>query len=1020
MLALCATLVAAAGLAGDPLAPYRGQPILSIEVRAPADEDLDDLKDLIDLKPGFLLATDDINAALNRLYALGRFSDVGVTAQRRHGTVTLHFYVRPIRRLGRIDVLGVREVDADALMHALELQAGDEIDRRTEERLLTRATEYLRRAGFPHAHVRVATEAGEGATTLFTLAVHEGEPIRVARVRFVGRPRAPVEVLRRIVMTRAGGILDRNRLAEDRGRLLDAMRRHGFLQAEVAEPDVHVEGNDAVVSFAVHAGDRFRVEISGSLLISKTDAQELWPTPVAPVQLSDLHLFAERIADRLRRLGYFDAKTSLSLRRDAAREISHVQIVAQEGPLYHVASVRFQGAQVFPGEQLAEQVRAVLKQDLESSQLLRRLSRTDRCLTFGARLGRDDERCPNVDVPPEARWLPQVFDNAFAEITAAYRNRGYLSVRVGPAKVSFEDAQERGRPIAARRVHVEVPVEEGPQTLIGAISLRGNVALAAGDLLKEIERATTRPEGVTIVPGAPYSASAIEDGRIAVVRRYRDLGYIYANIFADVRLAADKKTVDLAYRCEEGPQVHIERVLVRGNTFTQESVILDRMELKAGDIYRLDRAVGDQRAITALGVFTGVRVKLIDEERAGELKDLVVEVAERNRMELRLRGGISSADGPRATITAAHTNVLGSATQLSGSLTVNRQVFFGLYGDLGATMQRRYHDFSALDQIEREARLGARWPVTVGLGARVDLVHERQNAIPYSFDALSLILGADWTPLRPLTVAMEVKGSVTDLQCLGDGSEVDNCVEQLRSEQGGRVISTGLRTVFPEVGPSITLDLRDDPFNPTEGVLANARAVYVLGNRQPDSSQPSRTPFSYTKVEGLLSGYLPTAGIVLAMSARAGNIRILDGDVPIDQRFYLGGRHTLRGFVERTLVAQDACIEGEAPDPDCHEIIRRTEDGLPLTHGGDFFLLVKSEARLPLSRSLSLGFFVDLGNLWIEPPSFADLGFRVGSGLGLRYETPVGPLAIDYGVNMSPRLANAEPTTQLHFSVGVF
>ncbi|MBI3178481.1 MAG: BamA/TamA family outer membrane protein [Deltaproteobacteria bacterium] len=1018
MLALCATYVAAAGLAGDALAPYRGRPILSIEVSAPPEENAEELAELIGLRPGFLLATDDINAALNRLYALGRFSDVGVTAQRRQGTVTLHFYVRPIRRLAAIEISGTTQADEDALLRALRLHPGEEVDRRSEGRLLARASEHLQRAGFPSAKVTV-THADSGATTSYTLHISEGDPIRVARVRFLGRPRAPLEVLRRIVSTRERGILDRNLLAEDKGRLIEAMRRHGFLQAEVGEPEVSVEGNSATVSFDVRAGDRFVVEVSGTRVVGEGDAKELWPVPVAPVASSDFELFAGRMANRLRRLGYFDAKASVHTRRDAAHEVTHVRIAVEEGPLHHVATLRFHGARVFDSEVLSEQVRAVLRQSV-TDPALRRLSRTDRCLVFRERLARDSERaCPNTDVEPEYRWLPEVYEDAFAEITAAYRNLGYLSARVGPAKTAFEDARRDGGRGLLRRVRVDVPVDEGPQTLVGAISLRGNLAFAAGELLGEIERATSRPEGVTIVPGAPYSASAVEDGRIAIVRRYRDLGYIYANIFADARLSADRKTADLTYRCEEGPQVRIQRVLVRGNTFTREDAIVDRMELAAGDIYRLDTAVSDQRAVTALGVFASVRVKLIDEERPGELKDLVVDVLERNRMELRVRGGISSADGPRATIAATHINVVGSATHVTGSVSVNRQVFFGLYGDLGATMQERYDGFSVLDQIEREVRLGARWPVTVDLSARVDLVHERQNAIPYSFDSLSLILGTDWILARPVTVAMEVKSSVTDLQCLGDGAS-QSCVDQLRSEQGGRVISTGLRTVLPEVGPSVTIDLRNDPFNPSQGVLANARAVYVLGSRQPDSSQPLRTPFSYTKVEGLLSGYIPAGGIVLALSARAGNIRILDGDVPIDERFYLGGRHTLRGFVERTLVAEDACIEGDAPDAGCHEVIRRTDDGLPLTNGGDFFLLLKSEARMPLGGSLSLGFFVDVGNLWIEPPAFADLGLRVGTGAGLRYETPVGPLAIDYGINLAPRAANAEPTTQLHFSVGVF
>src|SRR5689334_14546166 len=96
---LCVAVLAGDSLAVDALAPYRGRPVLSIEIDTPVDDDVVELKRLIAIQPGFLLATDDVDAALKRLYALGRFSDVGVTAERRQGTVSLHFYVRPMRRL---------------------------------------------------------------------------------------------------------------------------------------------------------------------------------------------------------------------------------------------------------------------------------------------------------------------------------------------------------------------------------------------------------------------------------------------------------------------------------------------------------------------------------------------------------------------------------------------------------------------------------------------------------------------------------------------------------------------------------------------------------------------------------------------------------------------------------------------------------------------------------------------------------------------------------------------------------
>src|SRR5690606_25014920 len=133
----------------------------------------------------------------------------------------------------------------------------------------------------------------------------------------------------------------------------------------------------------------------------------------------------------------------------------------------------------------------------------------------------------------------------------------------------------------------------------------------------------------SLFPGSPYSLNRVEDGRIAILRQYRDRGYIYAKVFADVDLVQDTHEAHLSYRIEEGPQVHLSRVLLRGNQFTRNSIIRSRLTLNPGDTYRLDEAIKSQRQIAALGVFSSVRVRLIDEETVSERKDLVTEVEER-------------------------------------------------------------------------------------------------------------------------------------------------------------------------------------------------------------------------------------------------------------------------------------------------------------------------------------------------------------------------------------------------------
>ncbi len=436
-----------------------------------------------------------------------------------------------------------------------------------------------------------------------------------------------------------------------------------------------------------------------------------------------------------------------------------------------------------------------------------------------------------------------------------------------------------------------------------------------------------------------------------------------------------------------------------------------------------------------------MRVKIIDEEKPAERKDVVAEVAERPRSAFDLRGGLSTADGVRVGFGYTHQNVLGTASRFDVSANVNRQLFFGLYGEYSDIMADRYTGGAASDryslgeQFERQIRVGLASPrlkrVIFDPLARIDLVHERENAISYSLDSWSVLFGLDFAPTDNINFGIGPELSFTNNDCILDGAVggEEECAEVEQRPTGGRplVVAGSRRTI--SVVPTLTFDYRDNPFNPTRGYYANVKGEYATGRRTPPDSEETDT-FSFAKVEGVLSGYLPASGLVLAASARAGLVSLLSGpDVPIDERFFLGGRTTLRGFAEGgTLIPDDACVFIDASPETCasspeSKRIARTPANPPVSPGGRFYLLFKLEARVPLtvfSENLSTGLFVDFGNLWIDVPTVQELGFRVGVGGGIRYATPVGPLALDFGFNTDPNVENGEVSPVVHFSVGVF
>mgnify|MGYP006271901657 CR=1 FL=1 len=1034
-----ALLTAPPPLGGDPLSPYRGQPVVSVELEAPPNEDVNSLRSLINIEPGYLLSTQNLQASIKRLYALGRFAAVNVYAKRISGSVQLRFVLESQTRLAELHIEGLERAAAGPLRDALEVRVGQEIDRGTLQAMEARATRHLEQAGFPEARaeVGIAERSQTGAASL-SVQIEEGDPQIVGEIRFIGNPRVPRPLLDELVRTEPGDILNEQRLARDRERLRKAYRKKGFLAARIYAPRIQRVGGKARVALPIDAGKRIAVRFVGNQSLADATLAQAWRGSSQAIDPDNPDELARRLEQIYVNRGRPDTRVEVRRMRRAERPgVLYLVCRIREGPRVFVDDILFEGATVFPQSVLRSQLRARLRAELGDSGLLAPID--------AGTLNRA-WHLPDASVPPVPigqRLVPRIYARTLEEITAAYRDRGYLSARVGPA-----ETERRGN-----RVQVRIPVREGPQTRIDSVSFRGNRVVAAKELLDVLSQ-SRRPaanggnEAPPAMPGRPYSPNAVEDGRIALLRAYRDRGYLYARVFTETQFFEERKRVALVYRFEEGPQVTLRNVLVRGNRYTAESLIRSRMTLAPGDRYRLEQALEDQRRIASLGVFSSVRVRLIDEETPGELKDLVAEVEERNRQPVDLTLGLSTADGPRLRLSYSHINVFGTASTFSSALKLNRKVFFGLYGEFGDEFRDRYQQFNALDQLERELRLGLRSPRILGLpldpSFRLDLVQERENAIPYSLDSFTGIFGADLQLSDTLTVAIEPQVSLTGLRCEeleGPQSQRDclGAVRERRPTQGR--LNAGLKRTF-EVGPRLVWDGRDDPFNPQSGFFLNSRIIYALGSTRNPDDTPSGldlfgrseawNPFSFAKMETTLTGYFSLRDVTLAVSLRGGFVRVFpDGDAggfspaPIDERFFLGGRGTLRGYLENTLIPEDVCVvpPGATDFPErCNDVIVSSPStgGSPVSRGGHSYLLVKSELRVPFGNQFSVGFFLDAGNLWFQYPTLETLRPRYGLGAGIRYNTPVGPMALDIGVNPTPRPQKAETSWLPHFSIGVF
>lgn len=194
---------------------------------------------------------------------------------------------------------------------------------------------------------------------------------------------------------------------------------------------------------------------------------------------------------------------------------------------------------------------------------------------------------------------------------------------------------------------------------------------------------------------------------------------------------------------------------------------------------------------------------------------------------------------------------------------------------------------------------------------------------------------------------------------------------------------------YTAVFVSPTLDLRDSPINPTRGILLTGEFSYT--------PIPSFTDISFWSASGRFSYFQSFPGsLVFATSFQGGIITPFGGtqEIPIAMREFAGGTNTVRGYKFESI--------GPKVNND--------------PTGGEVFLSLQTELRIPIVGDLQTVLFVDEGGVWFDRlrVNLSDLRYAVGTGL--RYITPAGALVVDVGWNPSPRAG--EYPVELHISVG--
>jgi outer membrane protein insertion porin family len=1055
-------LAPAAQLPGDLL----GRPVLKLEV-VTAGGRWQTAEKLQKNTLGQPLTAAYARAILRELLESGRYAQVSARALPLPNGALLRVTVLPRRIVTEVRVTG-GSLDNALVLEAVGVAPGDDITVETLPKVETRIRELYRKRGYPAAIVTSeAVDTDEPLQVVLLATVHPGDPLIIGEREFEVHPRMTGELspLLTDYEVGAGDRADGEQLDRADLALAGRLRVSGYHEAAVEHRTEWADTGFRLV-VVVWSGPKIQMRFSGN---ESFDAEELGRELELPEDAERAPAaLAERVRDFYVKRGFLDATVDFE-RRDAA-DATVVEFWFHIREQERVA-VRRRHFPCLTGSRTASDVAAeidsFLSEALPGPGLIGPVdpNQLDRSVAPG-RTGRD---VPPFALDPWTTYHPGVYEKALEHLQALYRSEGYLSARVGPVDLlrracdpaspvghciplgprplpraqctHDENAPEADAAAAAAasracvpdpkrgltcepQIELSIPIVLGPRAELWDIGFEGNRALVESDLQKA--------SGLTL--GGPVSQLALEEARRRIVERYAEDGYAFAGVELDLELSPDRTRAKAKFTISEREPVTVREVVVHGAHFTDPGLITSRAALTRGQLYRRSLVRATEERLATLGVFTSVTVDLEDPEVPARQKVVVIRVQERLPQYLDVRPGFSTGEGLRIAFEYGHRNLGGKAIQLVlrvqlGYLPPPLILDTSVRNDFEKVLARE----SLLFLLERRNSATLEFP-EVGLGPLFRLGVEgldvRDISRDFALEKHAAIVTLNYRPERSFNVSLATGVEFNEADIFLNGDDLTSLQDYLSQNPGNRALQNLLNipdgltlAIFQRLG--VTWDRRDNAVAATRGTLVSVglehvNAFPVAGARSGAAMErTSSYKGNFLQYTGRVAGYLRLSerGLALATSFRWGfNQQLVKGSTTYpDRLFFLGGVDSLRGFALWSLVPQD--LDRTLRQQQANGT-RLTENEIPL-NGGDLMINPRAELRIPLVGIWQTALFLDTGNLWAQSSQiWQQFQLRYSAGVGVRVNTPVGPLALDYGIKLDRRFY--ESFGAFHFSIGLF
>ena len=693
------------------------------------------------------------------------------------------------------------------------------------------------------------------------------------------------------------------------------------------------------------------------------------------------------IINKYKKEGFLDTKVNLNTIKDTIGANSYKMVVnIDKGQRIKIKEIDFNGNEVFKESKL----RSKLKN-----------TKIKNPIRFWKR----------------SKYINNDFNDDLNGLIEFYKENGFRDARI------IKDTLLRNNK-TSNSIALKLDIEEGKKYYFGDINFIGNtvysnnslqqiLGLKKGDvyngvLLKKRIADTSKPDGNDIT------------------NLYQNNGYLFSNINA-VEVSAIKDTIDFEIRITEGKLANFNKIVVEGNTKTNDHVIYRELRTKPGELYSKDKLVRTVREVGQLGFFDAEQINPQIENvdpNSGTI-DVRFDLVESGASQIELQGGYGQG-GFIGTLGLSFNNFsmrnildktkykplpMGDGQTLA--LRLQASQFYNTYSfsfsepwlggqqpvqfstSLQHTIQYRFDFFTGLADKSQSFQISG---ITLGLAKRL--------RIPDDFFQLSQAISYQYYNLN---------NYFTGLFTFGDG-EANNLSYTVNLTRN----NTRINPIFPTGGSTFSISGKFTPpyslFSKKDFSNLGVLAEFQDENGNPDQSKIDQEKFKWLefyKIKFNGTWYTQVYDkLILKTQADFGFLgayNLARGNIPFE-RFFLGGD----GMINYALDGRETIALRGYPN-----------QSLSSTDGSVIYNKFTLELRYPITlkptASIYTLTFLEAGNGYNNFREFNPFNSRRSAGAGVRIFMPAfGLLGIDFGYGFDN--ANPNITTpngwETHFVIG--